>query len=115
MVPSSSHAIEEKDPDAWAHLSLDSPETHPIRTPASTVARPNDVGEDFLPEVSTIQRPEELLKRPPYWMVVRQESRTRVTVNGSHAGSLGVLEAYLKRWCRGEVGLVDRVSTFLSL
>ena len=71
------------------------------------------MGEDFLPEVSTIQRPEELLKRPPYWMVVRQESRTRVTVNGSHAGSLGVLEAYLKRWCRGEVGLVDRVSFLL--
>lgn len=50
------------------------------------------------------------MKRPPYWMVVRQESRTRLTVYSSHSPSLALLETYLKRWCRGEPSQVNRVS-----
>lgn len=108
--PSSSTSVPVVEDKEWAHLSLDSPVVHPIHSKGKGVAHPLE--EDYLPEIASILRPEELLKRPPYWMVVRQEGRTRVTVNASHAGSLGVLESYLKRWCRGEPGLVDRVSSF---
>lgn len=93
-----------EDPEAWADLSL--PEVHTIAPSRPAV----DIGEDVLPDLATIPRPEELLKKPPYWLVVRQEGRARVVIQGSHTPSLACLEAYLKRWCRGDVGIVDRVS-----
>jgi len=93
-----------EDPEAWAELSL--PEAHTVAPPRTAT----DVGEDALPELAMIPRPEELLKKPPYWIVVRQEGRARVMIQGSHTPSLACLEAYLKRWCRGDVGIVDRVS-----
>jgi hypothetical protein len=91
------------DSEAWADLSLD-PETHPF----SGVTKPV-VGSDMLPDVSSIERPEELTKRPPYWLIVREESRIRIVIQGSHGPSLILLESYLKKWCRGDVNRVERV------
>ncbi len=71
------------------------------------------MGDDPLPEVSTIQRPEELTRKPPYWMVVSQERRQLVVVRCSHAPSLACLDEYLRRWCRGEVSRVNRVRGFV--
>jgi hypothetical protein len=107
-----------EDPEDWADLDLGSPESHPIMTPSTKQASgpPGmsiQVGEDPMPEISTIPRPEELIRKPPYWMVVKQENRMRVVVHGSHGPSLILLDAYLKRWCRGEVTRSDRVSTQL--
>lgn len=67
-------------------------------------------GEDFLPEIATLERPEELVQRAPYRLIVRQEGRARVVVEGSHMGTLKVLEGYLGRWVRGNVDFVNRVS-----
>lgn len=64
---------------------------------------------DSLPDIGTIERPEELVKKPPYWLIVRQEGRNRVMIEGSHGPSLSVLEVYLKKWCRSENSRVDRV------
>lgn len=66
-----------------------------------------------LPDIATIERPEDLIKKPPYWLIVRQERRNLVLIEGSHGPSLAVLEAYLKKWCRGEVGRADRVSSVI--
>ncbi len=65
---------------------------------------------DILPEIATLERPEELTKRPPYWLVVRQQGRAMVEVQCSHQGSLVVMEGYLKRWIRHAADLVTRVS-----
>ncbi|CZR61868.1 uncharacterized protein PAC_11765 [Phialocephala subalpina] len=92
------------DPDDWADLDLGSPKA--IAKP--TIAMKQDEGDDPIPEVSTLPRPEELTKRPPYWLVVKQEGAMRVVVEGSHAQSLACLEAYLRRWCRGEASRVNR-------
>ena len=96
------------DEPEWADVEIDAPETRNV----SVVKVRNVIQEevDILPEVATIQRPEELIKKPPYRIIVRQEGRSRVVVEGSHGPSLGVLEAYLKKWCRGDAGRVDRVS-----
>jgi hypothetical protein len=99
------------DQDEWAVLD---------RKPASTTAnvpqgtasiaeRGMTVEYDALPTVSSIERPEELTKRPPYWLNVRQEGTQRVVIKGSHAPSLSLLDEYLKRWCRGNINRVDRV------
>jgi hypothetical protein len=65
-----------EDPEDWADLDLGSAESHPIMTPSSKQASgpPGlsiQVSEDPMPEISTIPRPEELIRKPPYWMVVR--------------------------------------------
>jgi hypothetical protein len=103
----------DKDSEDWADLDLGATEAQPTlpqRNPYR--AESQAPGEDRMPEISAIPRPEELVKQPPYWMVVSQGGRTRVTVEASHAPSLICLEEYLKRWCRGDVNRVDRVSDF---
>ena len=103
------------DQEDWANLDLESPHdprssTHPKPTHAK---REDDVSE-VIPEISTLPRPEELTKRPPYWLLVKQDSPTRIVVQGSHTPSLACLEGYLKRWCRGEASRANRVSFFMN-
>jgi hypothetical protein len=105
---------EDPDHDSWAHLSLDSPQSEPQfappRKPASSASPlgPNSES-DYLPEISAIQRPEEMTKKPPYWLIVRQEGKTRITVEASHGPSLILLEGWLRKWCRGDTTRMNRV------
>jgi hypothetical protein len=62
------------------------------------------------PTLLTIPAPEQLLQSPPYWIIVQQESRARVIVQSSGAGSLDLLEAYLRRWAKGDARMHNRVS-----
>jgi len=104
-----------EDADDWADLDLGSPESHAVipSRQKQELAKADSLP-DVIPELARIPRPEELTRKPPYWILVRQESRQRVVVQGSHAPSLACLDEYLKRWCRGEVGRSDRVSTSFS-
>lgn len=101
--PKLERPAESEDPDAWADVSIETPVTN---------MKINEQGSESLPDISTIARPEELTKRPPYWLIVRQESRTWVVVDGSHGPSMILLEGYLKKWCRGNVNRTERVSFF---
>jgi hypothetical protein len=99
------------DHEDWADLDIEShhdprPSTH---NQSKHTVEKGDV-DDPIPEISTLPRPEELTKRPPYWLLVKQESPTKVVVQGSHTPSLACLEGYLKRWCRGEASRANRVS-----
>ncbi|KAH7403680.1 hypothetical protein BKA64DRAFT_458299 [Cadophora sp. MPI-SDFR-AT-0126] len=98
------------DTEDWADLDLGSPESQ-IAPHAHIETRLNmprvDVG-DKIPDMSTIQRPEDLTRRPPYWLVVRQEGKMSVIVQGSHAPSMACLDEYLRRWCRGDTSRVNR-------
>jgi hypothetical protein len=100
-LTSASGALPE-DSEAWAELLLDSPDSRPLVGAKQ--------GDDILPDIATLERPEELTKRPPYWLVVRQEGKGMVVVQSSHQGSLSVLEGYLKKWVRHSADLVNRVS-----
>ena len=106
--PTESAPVAQEDAEDWADLDLGSPESHTVIPSRSK--QKVDTELDLLPELARIQRPEELTRRPPYWLVVKQEGNMRVVVQGSHAPSLVCLDEYLKRWCRGEVGRVNRVS-----
>ena len=97
-----------EDPE-WADVSMHSPIIPQV--PESQLRTyPHEEVANSLPDIAIIERPEELIKKPPYWLIVRQEGRNLVLIEGSHGPSLTVLEAYLKKWCRGEGGRVDRVS-----
>ncbi|KAH8804602.1 hypothetical protein F5884DRAFT_796634 [Xylogone sp. PMI_703] len=101
------------DPDSWADLGLDTTipsRTLPHRGGPGESARPNghDLEPEALPDLATIARPEELLSRPPYRLIVRQQVSSIVEVQGSHQESLMLLEKYLKRWVRHSVTLVNK-------
>jgi hypothetical protein len=58
---------------------------------------------DYLPTLESLPRPDELLLRPPYHMVVYVSIYSGIEVQGSHSPSLKLLADYLKRWCRANV------------
>lgn len=105
-------AVAFDDPE-WADVSIEPEIRTPAALPRQSIAAQESVS-DRLPDLALIPRPEELLKRPPYWLLVRQDVDDRVVVQGSHAPSLECMEANLKRWCRGNPHRVDRVGLPLS-
>ncbi|KAK0384348.1 hypothetical protein NLU13_8435 [Sarocladium strictum] len=54
----------------------------------------------YLPDASSLPRPDELLQQPPYHMIVRSMGEHRLDVECTHSPSLKVLATYLQRWCR---------------
>lgn len=63
----------------------------------------------YLPDASSIPRPDELLQRPPYLLHVRSSGDHRVYIECTHSPSLQVLATYLKRWCRTNHNLSTKV------
>ncbi|KAK3989906.1 hypothetical protein QBC44DRAFT_369473 [Cladorrhinum sp. PSN332] len=81
--------------DDWAEVQL---ETRPAATePVDTLSSQPEV--EFLPDVASLPRPDELLLRPPYHLTLAA-SRATIEIHGSHSPTLQVLADYLKRWCR---------------
>ncbi|KFY93144.1 hypothetical protein V500_03889 [Pseudogymnoascus sp. VKM F-4518 (FW-2643)] len=99
-------AVASDDPE-WADVSIEPEIRTPAALPHQSIAA-QESASDRLPDLALIPRPEELLKRAPYWLLVRQDVDDRVVIQGSHAPSLECMEAYLKRWCRGNPHRVDR-------
>ena len=64
---------------------------------------------DRLPQVSMIDRPEEFLMRPPYFLIVRATDR-KVILQGSHQPSLELLADYLKKWAKTNRQFANQVS-----
>jgi len=103
--PTLSHSQTAGESESWAILGSPgvtttvAKEAVPVQTPTA------------LPDISTIERPEELTRRPPYWLFIRRESKDRVVIEGSHGPTLELIEKYMKKWCRGNTQSVDRVSS----
>ncbi|OBT53216.1 hypothetical protein VE04_05941 [Pseudogymnoascus sp. 24MN13] len=105
--------IASEDPE-WADVSIEPQNRTPAALPRQSIAA-QESASDRLPDLALIPRPEELLRRPPYWLLVSQDMDNRVVIQGSHAPSLECMEAYLKRWCRGNPHRVDRVGSLQFL
>ena len=54
---------------------------------------------EFLPNVQSLPRPDELFLRAPHHLTV-SAGHDGVEVQGSHSPSLKVLAEYFKKWCR---------------
>lgn len=54
----------------------------------------------FLPNVQSLPRPDELFLRPPYFLTVLPSHGGEIEIQGSHSPSLKFLADYLERWCR---------------
>ncbi|KAI1117719.1 hypothetical protein F5Y14DRAFT_447666 [Nemania sp. NC0429] len=110
--------------DDWAHISLDTKTGTAAATeiiessraspspPLTTTTRPQARGVpapaptptfpsfDILPAIEAVPRPDDLLQRPPYHLLVHGASRTRVEVQCSHSPTLRFLAEYLRKWAR---------------
>jgi hypothetical protein len=106
-----------EDLHAWDDLLLYSPHTKSAKGPDVPAKEQEGTREicDVLPEVSALERPEELTRWPPYWMVVKQFRCGLIEVQCSHQGSLLLLEGYLKKWARHSTDFTARVSSFSLL
>lgn len=90
--------------DDWADVSVD------VATGKAAVveeqrshqpyAPPAKAAYDILPDIGSLARPDDLLLKPPYHLVVYDRGSTEVEVHGSHSPSLQFLSEYLKKWCR---------------
>lgn len=68
----------------------------------------------YLPDVASLPRPDELLQRVPYYMIVRTMGE-RIDIECTHSPSLNVLAAYLQRWCRTNHNLSTKVCLLPSV
>ncbi len=105
-VPASSTAQDPEDWDALSDATPLTPSTGPL--PSRSILHHSVA--DVLPDISTIDRPEELSNRPPYLLIVQQEGPAKVIVQCSHQASLVLLEKYLTKWARTRPDQVNRVS-----
>jgi hypothetical protein len=62
-------------------------------------SRPQRV--DVLPNIKELPRPEELLKSPPYHLIVHHTSYAKeISIQCSHQPSLDLMAEYFKRWVK---------------
>ncbi|KAK8053629.1 hypothetical protein PG996_012930 [Apiospora saccharicola] len=95
--------------DDWADVSLDAAtgkaavvETarEDDRYGNTRSGPPAKAAYNVLPDCSTLARPDDLLLKPPYHLVVYDRGSTGIEVHCSHSPSLQLLNDYLKKWCR---------------
>ncbi len=91
--------------DDWADVEMDKTtgkvdiiEKSAPAAPAGDIKMPPKV--EFLPSAESLPRPDELLSRPPYHLIVYDLGRQKIEIHCSHSRSLQLLSEYLKRWCR---------------
>lgn len=90
--------------DDWADVEVDTAtgrvdvveKTQPV-VGVSVKAPPVVV--EFLPNVQSLPRPDELFLRAPYYLTV-SAGHDGVEIHGSHSPSLKVIAEYFKKWCR---------------
>ncbi|KAI0409298.1 hypothetical protein F4802DRAFT_593576 [Xylaria palmicola] len=92
--------------DDWADVEVDDKTGNaavvelPQRHAVAPAAQQQSPLFDVIPEVGVIARPDELLKRPPYHLILHKYSSARIDVQCSHSPTLQFLSDYLKKWAR---------------
>jgi hypothetical protein len=94
-------AAESKVADDWEGIDVVPGKTGQaevvIRGPPSLAAARNKV--EFLPNVASLPRPDDLLLKPPYYLTL-SHGGDMIELQCSHSPTLTVLAEYLRKWCR---------------
>ncbi|KAK4454525.1 hypothetical protein QBC34DRAFT_134918 [Podospora aff. communis PSN243] len=87
--------------DEWADVELDTTTGKPevVEKPRAQPTSRSTTTVEFLPNVQSLPRPDELFLRPPYHLTVLP-GHNEIEIQCSHSPTLKVLSEYLKRWCR---------------
>ncbi|KAK4129077.1 hypothetical protein N657DRAFT_639627 [Parathielavia appendiculata] len=86
--------------DNWEAVEIDVPtgKAEVVETaPALRASTRSKV--DFLPNLASLPRPDQLFLQPPYHLTLTH-GRQEIELQCSHSPSLQLLADYLKRWCR---------------
>jgi hypothetical protein len=66
---------------------------------------------DALPSVDMLERPEDLMRKPPYHLIVTHTQYGKfITIQSSHQPSLELISEYFKKWTKRNHGQTTRVS-----
>ncbi|KAF2179114.1 hypothetical protein K469DRAFT_695019 [Zopfia rhizophila CBS 207.26] len=100
--------------DSWADIEVDTatgnlstregqaktpPEPYPALVKASL---------HVLPDISTLERPEYLMLKPPYHLIITHSTyQKEIIVQCSHPPTLKVIEGYFKRWTKLDTNTVN--------
>ncbi|KAM0324334.1 hypothetical protein ACHAQA_008115 [Verticillium albo-atrum] len=84
--------------DDWADVKLDAA-TGKLAVSEKASPAFDASAVEFFPNWESLPRPDELLLRAPYHLILHASS-SRIEIEGSHSPSLKFLSDYLKRWCR---------------
>ncbi|KAK1826370.1 hypothetical protein QBC39DRAFT_22606 [Podospora conica] len=95
--------VTERGADEWADVEVDTATgrvdvVETKKQPPPTAGAPPPAVE-FLPNVQSLPRPDELFLRAPYYLTVTA-GHDGVEIHGSHSPSLKVVAEYFKKWCR---------------
>ena len=72
--------------------------SHPISSAPLPVAKKG--GYTYIPDVKSTPKPDDLLLKPPYYLIVYANNREKVEVECSHSPTLQFLADYLKKWVK---------------
>jgi hypothetical protein len=86
--------------DAIADTPAVAPQHHPAQTRPQHGAPPSARKFDYIPDIRTLSKPDELLSKPPYYLVLYASRRQEVEVECSHSPTLVFLSEYLKKWVK---------------
>ncbi|TGJ80327.1 hypothetical protein E0Z10_g8447 [Xylaria hypoxylon] len=88
--------------DDWADVTVDNKTGNAavIEIPQRHAIAQQPPVFDMIPDIETIPRPDELLLKPPYHLIVRDFNSSSTEVQCSHSPTLQFLSDYLKKWAR---------------
>jgi hypothetical protein len=72
--------------------------SHPLSSGPLPPARKS--GYTYIPDVKSTPKPDDLLLKPPYYLIVYANNREKVEVECSHSPTLQFLADYLKKWVK---------------
>lgn len=84
--------------DDWAKVKVQQGQTDRtelVERPVPGAQKPH-----YLPNVAALPRPDELLLKPPYHLIIHSDGRSLTELHCSHSPTLEFLADYLRRWCR---------------
>ncbi|PKS07128.1 hypothetical protein jhhlp_005728 [Lomentospora prolificans] len=96
----------------WAAIEIEPvlksfPEPGPSSTSAPRTRRPNP-NVEYFPDINSLPRPDELLLKPPYHLIITARSLSEIEVQCSHSPTLKFLDTYLGKWCRTNHQLTNK-------
>jgi hypothetical protein len=110
---SSSRPIE----DGFTEVDSSDFDSASILTPATTERYVHRApAADALPNIKTLERPEDLMKRPPYHLIMTHTQYGKfITIQGSHQPSLELIAEYFKKWTKKNHNQSNRVCCHLPV
>ncbi|KAI0197017.1 hypothetical protein F4808DRAFT_439198 [Astrocystis sublimbata] len=96
--------------DDWAAITVDrrtgtaavveAPPPSGSTTTVKPQQQPQAPSFDVIPNVETLARPDDLLLKPPYHLIMHSHGETTISVQCSHSPTLQFIANYLKKWSR---------------